>query len=181
MLSDRSIDIDGTNSFLNLSQSQRLCALLDSPVLISSQRTLPTLTVIPSMFLIRLKLEAQSRGLVLHDVRLSGGAASFVLDPSGDLAFRDLDFFISLTEISSDITWHNLKQAVFASLPLNTRLVQPTNNIYLSTEHYTEKIVRIITDQDRWALISLRNVDGRNLELVIVNLNSHCEISSSLV
>ena len=159
------LDFTLNRSTLNLSQSKRLLALLNSPILISSQSTLPTLTVVPLLFLIRLKAKAKQRGLCLHDVRLSGGAASFVLDPTGDLAFRDLDFLISIDDVSSEVHWSKLKQAVFASLPLCQRIV-PEDKSHLCTEIYTEKMIRIINDQDRWGLISLRNADGRNLELV---------------
>lgn len=149
------------NSILNLSQSKRLFSLLDSPILIHSQSTLPTLTVIPWRFLIQLKQQAKQHSLDLFNIRLSGGAASFILDPTGDLAFRDLDFLISISNVTSESNWLNIKQAVFDSLPLTTK-----TNQYLSTEIYTEKIIRIINEHDRWGLISLRNADGRNLELV---------------
>jgi hypothetical protein len=155
------LEFDLTSSILNLSQTKRLFALLDSPILISSKTTLPILTVIPSRFLIQLKNEAKQRDFDLHDIRLSGGAASFVLDPAGDLAFRDLDFLISVDDVTSESNWLNIKQAVFASLPLINQ-----ENQHLCTEMYTDKMIRIITEYDRWGLISLRNADGRNLELV---------------
>jgi hypothetical protein len=158
---EKQIEFDLNTSILNLSQTKRLFSLLDSPILISSQSTLPTLTVIPSIFLIKLKNEAKQRDLYLHDIRLSGGAASFVLDPTGDLAFRDLDFLISVNDVTSESNWSNIKQAVFASLPLIN-----TENQCLCTEIYTDKMIRIINEHDRWGLISLRNADGRNLELV---------------
>lgn len=148
-------------SFLNLSQTKRLIALLNSPILISSQCSLPTLTVIPSLFLIRLKYELKQQGLVIEDIRLSGGAASFVLDPTGDLAFRDLDFLIFVNDVRSEVNWSRIKQAVFTSLPLSIK-----DNQCLSTEIYADKMIRILNDHDQWSLISLRNVDGRNLELV---------------
>jgi len=158
---EQQIEIDFNSSILNLSQTKRLFSLLDSPILISSKSALPTLTVIPSIFLIRLKTEAKQRGLYLHDIRLSGGAASFVLDPTGDLAFRDLDFLISVNDVTSESNWLNIKQAVFTSLPLSNK-----ENQGLSTEIYTDKMIRITNEHDRWGLISLRNADGRNLELV---------------
>ncbi len=158
---EQQIEIDFNSSILNLSQTKRLFSLLDSPILISSKSALPTLTVIPSIFLIRLKTEAKQRGLYLHDIRLSGGAASFVLDPTGDLAFRDLDFLISVNDVTSESNWSNIKQAVFTSLPLSNK-----ENQGLSTEIYTDKMIRITNEHDRWGLISLRNADGRNLELV---------------
>ena len=49
------IEFDLNSSILNLSQTKRLFALLDTPILISSKSTLPILTVIPSIFLIKLK------------------------------------------------------------------------------------------------------------------------------
>jgi hypothetical protein len=161
---EQQIEFDLNSSLLNLSQSKRLFSLLDSPILISSKNTLPILTVIPSIFLIKLKNEARQRGLYLHDMRLSGGAASFVLDPAGDLAFRDLDFLISVNDVTSELNWSNIKQAVFASLPFLNQ-----ENQCLCTEIYTDKMIRIITEHDRWSLISLRNADGRNLELVTIN------------
>jgi hypothetical protein len=161
---EHQIEFDLNSSILNLSQTKRLFSLLDSPILISSKNTLPILTVIPSIFLIKLKHEARQRNLYLHDIRLSGGAASFVLDPTGDLAFRDLDFLISVDDVTSESHWLNIKQAVFASLPLPNK-----ENQSLSTEIYTDKMIRIITEHDRWGLISLRNADGRNLELVNIN------------
>jgi hypothetical protein len=158
---EQQIEFDLNNSILNFLQMKRLFSLLDSPILISSKSTLPILTVIPSIFLIKLKNEARQRGLYLHDIRLSGGAASFVLDQTGDLAFRDLDFLISINDVTSELNWSNIKQAIFASLPLLNK-----ENQHLCTEIYTDKMIRIITEHDRWGLISLRNADGRNLELV---------------
>ena len=158
---EQQTEFDSNSSILNFSQTKRLFSLLDSSILISSKSTLPTLPVIPSIFLIKLKNEARQRGLYLHDLRLSGGAASFVLDPAGDLAFRDLDFLISVNDVTSESNWSSIKQAVFASLPLSNQ-----ENPRLCTEIYTDKMIRIITEHDRWGLISLRNADGRNLELV---------------
>lgn len=158
---EQQIEFDINSSILNFSQTKRLFTLLDSSILISSKNTLPILTVIPSIFLIKLKIESRQRGIDLHDIRLSGGAASFVLDPAGDLAFRDLDFLISVDDVTTESQWLNIKQAVFASLPLLNK-----ENQCLSTEIYTDKMIRIITEYDRWGLISLRNADGRNLELV---------------
>lgn len=149
------------SSILNLAQIKRLFILLDTPILINSKTTLPVLTVIPSRFLMKLKFEAKQRGLILHNIRLSGGAASFVLDPLGDFAYRDLDFLISIDDVTSESNWSNIKQAVFAALPFSNK-----EKSSLSTEIYTDKIIRIITEYDRWGLISLRNADGRNLELV---------------
>ncbi|CAF1127348.1 unnamed protein product [Rotaria sp. Silwood1] len=160
---EQEINFDYNSSILNLSQTKRLFSLIDSSILISSKTTLPTLTVIPSIFLIRLKNEAQQQGLNLYDIRLTGGAASFVLDPTGDLAFRDLDFLISVNDVTTELNWTIIKQIVFASLPLSNQ-----NNQYLYTELYTDKMIRIINEHDRWGLISLRNADGRNLELKFV-------------
>ncbi|CAF1003424.1 unnamed protein product [Adineta steineri] len=162
-LLSQQIEINFNSSILNLLQTKRLFTLLDSPILISSKNSLPTLTVLPLIFLIRLKHEAKQHGLYLHDIRLSGGAASFILDPTGDLAFRDLDFLISVNDVTSESTWSNIKKAVFTSLPLSNK-----ENQCLSTEIYTDKMIRIINEHDRWGLISLRNVDGRNLELKFV-------------
>ncbi|CAM4947339.1 unnamed protein product [Rotaria socialis] len=163
LLSLQHIDFDCNSSILNLSQTKRLFSLIDSPILISSETSLPTLTVISSIFLIRLKTEAQQQGLDLNDIRLSGGAASFVLDPTGDLAFRDLDFLISVNDVTSESNWSKIKQAVCAALPLSN-----PENQHLCTEVYTDKMIRIINEHDRWGLISLRNSDGRNLELKFV-------------
>lgn len=149
--------LNRSSSILTLSQSKRLFTLLDNPILISSTNTSTCLTVIPYWFLIRLKQQARLNGLFLNEIRLTGGAASFVLDPTGDLAYRDLDFFISIDDIAAESTWNQIKQTVFTSL---------TSNNEKSNEFYTEKIIRIVNDHDRWALISLRNAEGRNLELV---------------
>lgn len=149
------------SSLLNFSQTKRLFLLLNTPILINSKNPLSILTVIPSIFLIKLKIEIRQRGLDIHDIRLSGGAASYVLDPTGDLAYRDLDFLISIDNVTNETNWLNIKQAIFASLPLTEK-----ENQYVSTEIYTDKMIRIITEHDRWGLISLRNTDGRNLELV---------------
>lgn len=153
-----SISLNRSSSILTLSQSKRLFTLLDNPILISSTQTSTCLTVIPYWFLIRLKQQARLNGLFLNEIRLTGGAASFVLDPTGDLAYRDLDFFISVDDVASESTWNQIKQTVFTSL---------TSNNEKSNEFYTEKIIRIVNDYDRWALISLRNAEGRNLELVM--------------
>ena len=160
---EQQVEFELNSSVLNQSQTKRLFSLIDSPILINSKNTLPTLTVVPSLFLIRLKTEAKQQGLDLHDIRLSGGAASFVLDPTGDLAFRDLDFLISVNDVTSESNWTNIKQAVFSSLPLSNH-----DNQHLYTEIYTDKMIRIINEHDRWGLISLRNADGRNLELVCI-------------
>lgn len=158
---EQQINFEHNSSILNPSQIKRLFSLIDSPILINSRTNLPTLTVIPSIFLIQLKTQAQQKGLDLYDIRLSGGAASFVLDPTGDLAFRDLDFLISVNDVTSELTWSIIKESIYSSLSLKT---DEMNNFCI--EVYTDKMIRIINDHDRWGLISLRNPDGRNLELV---------------
>ncbi|CAF0882093.1 unnamed protein product [Didymodactylos carnosus] len=174
----RGIELD--SSILSVCQVKRLLQLLDQPILINSHTTLPTLTVTPSLFLTQLRLEARQHGLFLRDLRLSGGAASFVLDSTGDLAFRDLDFLISVPDVSSEASWSNIKQAVFSSLPnlhstasfthhyQQTQLSLPKRTCTELIEAYTDKMIRILNNYDRWGLISLRNTDGRNLEVKFV-------------
>lgn len=112
-------------------------------------------------------------GVTVKDVRLNGGAASYVLQSSGEKAeYNDLDLIfrvdLSRTENGSD----RVKEAVLSSLYKvfadNYEVPQPICGSLIE-DAYVRKMVKVSNDVDCWSLMSLTNESGHHVELKFVD------------
>jgi len=117
--------------------------------------------------IVRTKLENE-QSIKVNDIRLNGGAASYVLSPENS-SYNDLDLIFAV-DLSDQKTYDKIRTAVLDSLL--DFLPEGTNRCRLSAsllkDVYIHKMIKVC-EKDKWSLISLSNNQGRNVELKFVD------------
>ena len=178
--------------YLTCEQTDKLKHVLDRPIPICSSppSSFPTLNITPRHFLRQVLRKLKEYSIDITSVRLNGGAASYVLVNDLNFIYRDIDILIHIqTPLSSEQkttlfssnnepylcdVWTIIKYVICSCL-----LEHITNTIsteqqythhYISTvlDTYANKNIKISSEQDSWALLSLQNYAGQNLELKFV-------------
>lgn len=154
-------------------QVSRLDKVMEEAIPIHGRGNFPTLEVKLKdlVQVVREKLKAD--GISVRDVRINGGAASFILGNGSDnvQAYNDLDLIFGV-----DLTNHNELQKIKTCV-LNCLvdfLPDGVNKEKMSScslkEAYVQKMVKVCNEHgDRWSLISLSNNKGKNVELKFVD------------
>ncbi|NP_001087625.1 terminal nucleotidyltransferase 5B S homeolog [Xenopus laevis] len=157
-------------SVLSWPQVRRLDAILDESVPIHGRGNFPTLSCRPRE-LVQVVLSClEQKGILVHNVRLNGSAASYVLHHDSGLGYKDLDL-IFMVDLKGPDTFQVVKHAVLNSLldflpsGVNKEKITPMT----LKEAYVQKLVKVCTESDRWSLISLSNNNGKNMELKFVD------------
>jgi hypothetical protein len=173
----------------------KLCSILEQPVEIHGQGNFPTLNIVSKDFLIQLRRAFQVNHIDISDIRLNGGkqkknkqifsnkfylkklinlgAASYVLTNDKSFSYTDIDFVFHC-DLSSESTWTQIKtiicECLSQQIPSSSASQLSFSPIIIQTA-YVEKIVRVInpSNNDSWALISLYNINGQNIELKFVD------------
>ena len=166
---------------LSYEQVSRVHDVMNETVSIHGRGNFPTLELRlrDLVTLVRAKLEAD--GVPVKDMRINGGAASYVLalDRCQPQAYNDLDLIFGV-DLSSARTYDRIKTAVLDSLlDFLPAGVSRTRMLSCSLkEAYVSKMVKV-TEGDRWSLISLgTNHRGKNVELKFVhNMRRQFEFS----
>jgi hypothetical protein len=151
-----------------------------------STSSCPTLHIVPKDFLRQLLIKLKQHEINVSDVRLNGGAASYVLIDDSNFAYRDIDIlfcidtpltmkrqttlFASNNDSYSCDTWTIIKYVICSCLIEYMPDIQQFTPKFLSTilDTYTKKNIHITSEHDSWALLSLQNLLGRNLELKFI-------------
>ncbi|UJR27903.1 hypothetical protein I4U23_009164 [Adineta vaga] len=178
--------------YLTCEQIEKLKHVLDRsiPICSSLPSTFPTLNLTPRHFLRQILWKLKEHSIDITYIRLNGGAASYVLVNDSNFSYRDVDIIIHInTSLSSEQkttlfssnnqpyscnVWTIIKYIICSCLIehiTNTMSSeQQYTHHYLSTvlDTYTNKNIKISSEQDSWALLSLQNHCGQNLELKFV-------------
>jgi hypothetical protein len=178
--------------YLTCEQTDKLKHVLDCsiPICSSPPSTFPTLNLTPRDFLRQVLFKLKNYSIDITSVRLNGGAASYVLVNDSNFIYRDIDILIhTKTPLSSEQkttlfssnnepylsdVWTIIKYVICSCLLehiTNTKSTeQQYTHHYLSTvlDTYAKKNIKISSEQDSWALLSLQNYSGQNLELKFV-------------
>lgn len=162
---------------LSYEQVNRLNDVMNDTVCIHGRGNFPTIevTLKDLVTTVRSKLEeacGHNVGLKVTDIRLNGGAASYVLDTEETTqVYNDLDLIFAV-QLSAGRHFDRVKTAVLNSLL--DLLPSGVNRTRISTcslkEAYVSKLVKVNQDGDCWSLISLGNSRGhKNVELKFVD------------
>ncbi|KAM9320719.1 terminal nucleotidyltransferase 5B [Gastrophryne carolinensis] len=157
-------------SVLSWPQVRRLDAILGETVPIHGRGNFPTLSCRPRHLVQVVKSRLEQKGIVVHNVRLNGSAASHVLHEDGSLGYKDLDL-IFMVDLKGPDAFQVVKHAVldclldFLPSGVNKDRITPMT----LKEAYVQKLVKVCTESDRWSLISLSNNNGKNMELKFVD------------
>ena len=189
-------NLNNNKVYLTNVQTDKLKHVLDRsiPIYSSSPATFPTLNLTPRHFLRQVFYKLKEYAIDITSVRLNGGAASYVLVNDPNFLYRDIDIIIHIqTPLSSEQkttlfssnnqsylcdVWTIIKYIVCSCLLEHiTNATSPTEQTspnythhYLSNvlDTYARKNIKISSEQDSWALLSLQNYSGQNLELKFV-------------
>lgn len=159
---------DSGNRFqvLCFEQVDRLHHVMETAIPVHGRGNFPTLEIKLKALVQVVRKKLQKDGIDLRDVRLNGGAASYILGSENDQAYNDLDLIFGL-KLTTQNDLQKVKDSVLNSLldflpkGVNKERMSPSN----LNEAYVHKMVKIYNDTDRWSLISLANIRGRNVEL----------------
>lgn len=185
--------------YLNSEQIDKLRRVLSPTIPIYPSpptSTFPNLHITPRDFLRNVLIRLKENAVEISSVHLHGGAASYVLINDSDFIYRDIDIlFYVKTPLSSEQqttlfssnnqpyqcnVWTIIKYVVASCLldhiPNITTCTQYVASSTLDV--YTKKNIQITSEQDSWALLSLQNLLGKNLELKFVeNLKRQWQFS----
>jgi hypothetical protein len=181
--------------YLNNDQTDKLKHILDRsiPIYSSSSSLFPTLNLTPRHFLRQVFTKLKEYSIDITSIRLNGGAASYVLVNDSNFAYRDIDILIHIqTPLSSEQkttlfssnnqpylcdVWTIIKYIICSCLLEHIHnATSPDSSSQQYTHHYlsnvldtyAKKNIKISSEQDSWALLSLQNYSGQNLELKFV-------------
>jgi len=157
-------------SVLSYDQVKRLDNVIEQVVPIHGRGNFPTLDVKLKdlVKIVRTKLETE-QSIRVSDIRLNGGAASYVLLPENS-SYNDLDLIFQVDLIDHSI-YDKIRTAVLDSLleflpkSANKERISPNS----LKDAYIDKMVKVNEKVDKWSLISLSNNTGRNVELKFVD------------
>ena len=131
----------------------------------------PTLDVKLRELVQAVREKLASEGVQVRDVRLNGGAASYILGSTSCQEFNDLDLIFGV-----DLINHNELQKIRNCVLecLLDFLPEGVSKEKMSScslkEAYVQKMVKVCNEHgDRWSLISLSNKTRKNVELKFVD------------
>lgn len=172
---DSPIIIDHTMQALSYNQITKLDDVLKRPVEIHSRNTFPQLTVLPLKLAKSVKAKLIRDGIVVHDVRLNGSAASYCIadDKTNSVQYKDLDLIFHVT-IRGERDFYFIKEHVLQSLLdfFPDGISKDRLTTCTLEEAYVHKQVKVNTgyqNGDRWSLISLHHDKLQNLDLKFVD------------
>ena len=131
-------------------------------------------------------IKLKQHSIDISSVRLNGSAASYVLINDSDFVYRDIDIvFLIKTPLSSEQkttlfssnnepylcdVWTIIKYIISSCLIEYISNVSSYTQYFVSSllDTYTQKNIKISSEQDSWALLSLQNLLGKNLEFKFV-------------
>ena len=155
---------------LTYEQVVRLGEVLTRKVDVHGRGNFPTIQVVLKDFVEAVSSRLRERGVKLRDIRLNGGAASFVLCQDKKYIFNDLDLIFGVdlscpqrSNIIFEVVMNALKDFLPAAVSKD-RMCAATLR-----EAYVKKLVKVTDNSNRWSLISLSNNDGRNVDLKFVD------------
>ncbi|XP_064473269.1 terminal nucleotidyltransferase 5B-like [Ornithodoros turicata] len=162
--------LDPRFSVLSYDQVVRLQNVVEAPVAVHGRGNFPTLETRLRDLVIRVRRRLTRGGITVRDVRVNGGAASYVLAPEAAPVYNDLDviFGCDLGEGGFDRVKAAVLDALGELIECSTPGSKRPSPCALK-EAYVHKMVKVTSDGDRWSLMSLSNPLGRNVELKFVD------------
>jgi len=151
-------------------QVERLHEVMQTGVPVHGRGNFPTLDIKLTDLVQVVREKLRIDGINVRDIRLNGGAASYILGSDSCQCFNDLDLIFKV-DLSSQNELQKCKSAVLNSLL--DFLPEGVNKEKMSScslkEAYVQKMVKVCNDANRWSLMSLSNNKGRNVELKFVD------------
>lgn len=165
--------MDTVNRFqvLCYEQVSRLHEVMEDEVQIHGRGNFPTLDVKLSDLVKVVREHLVKEGVSVRDIRLNGGAASYIFGTENVRSYNDLDLIFGVDMLSHS-ELQKIKNCVLKCLL--EFLPEGVNKDKMSScslkEAYVQKLVKVCNEHgDKWSLISLSNDKGKNVELKFVD------------
>lgn len=160
-------------------QVERLHEVMQDAIPVHGRGNFPTLEIKLKNLVQVVREKLKADGVNVRDIRINGGAASYILGNEINQNYNDLDLIFGV-DLSGQNEFQKVKTAVLNSLL--DFMPDGVNKEKMSScslkEAYVQKMVKVCNDTDKWSLISLSNNKGRNVELKFVdNMKRQFEFS----
>lgn len=148
---------------LSYEQVVKLDDILTKPVELRSTGNFPTLTLTPASLVEEVRQRLDSRAVTVECIRMNGSAASYCLceergsENPTPIHYNDVDIIFMVPDMCKQEDFHLIKDTVMQSLikffpkGINTEKLTTT----ILEEAYARKLVKIVTNENRWSLVSL--------------------------
>ncbi|XP_013392374.1 putative nucleotidyltransferase FAM46C isoform X2 [Lingula anatina] len=164
-------EVSSSQAVLFFEQLRRLNEVMENEIPIHGRGNFPTLDIKLKDLVKMVRDKLKADGVHIRDIRLNGGAASYVIGRSENgQIYSDLDLIFGVdmgTTNDMQKTKHAVLDCLLDFLP------EGVNKEKMSTcslkEAYVQKMVKVCNHSDRWSLISLSNNKGKNVELKFVD------------
>lgn len=152
-------------------QVARLHEVMEDVIPIHGRGNFPTLDVKLKDLVQVVKDKLTADGVVVRDIRLNGGAASYILGTTNAQEFNDVDLIFGV-DLSNQNELQKIRNCVLGCIV--NFLPDGTNKEKISSctlkEAYVQKMVKVCNEHgDRWSLISLSHKTRKNVELKFVD------------
>jgi len=154
-------------------QVEKLDQVMEDAIPIHGRGNFPTLEVNLRKLVLVVREKLRTEGIHVRDIRLNGGAASYILGNGSEKIqpYNDVDLIFGV-ELANQHELQKIKTCVLNCLL--EFLPDGVNREKMSScslkEAYVQKMVKVCNDHgDRWSLISLSNNKGKNVELKFVD------------
>ncbi|XP_033741166.1 terminal nucleotidyltransferase 5C-like isoform X2 [Pecten maximus] len=167
------VTMECANRFQGLCYEQvvRLHEVMEEVVPIHGRGNFPTMDIKLKDLVQVVREKLRTEGVSVKDVRLNGGAASYIFGTDNVRSYNDLDLIFGV-DLSNHNELQKIKNCVLGCLL--DFLPDGVNKEKMSScslkEAYVQKMVKVCNEHgDRWSLISLSNNKGKNVELKFVD------------
>ncbi|CAH1798192.1 unnamed protein product [Owenia fusiformis] len=151
-------------------QVERLEKVMGSVFPVHGRNHYPTLDIKLKDLVRVVSNKLKGDGVKIRDIRINGGAASYIVSNDDVHSYNDLDLIFGVDLVSSN-DLQKIKNAALDSLldflPKGVNKDKMSRPALASA--YVQKLVKVTQSKDRWSLISLSNNKGRNIELKFVD------------
>ncbi|CAG5136791.1 unnamed protein product [Candidula unifasciata] len=164
---------NSSNSFQVLCYEQvaRLHEVMEDVIPIHGRGNFPTLNVKLKELVQVVKDKLTEDGVSVRDIRLNGGAASYILGTTSTQEFNDVDLIFGV-DLSNHNELQKIRNGVLGCLVnfLPDGINKEKINSCSLKEAYVQKMVKVCNEHgDRWSLISLSHKTHKNVELKFVD------------
>lgn len=171
VINGKQMDISSERyAVLSFEQVMRLDAVMDETMPIHGRGNFPTLEIKLKDLVQVVRAKLAQEDIAVRDIRLNGGAASYVLSSENPRHYTDLDLIFDVS-LEDSGTFDRVRNAVLDSLLdfLPEGVATQRISSCALKEAYVHKMVKVTEGGDRWSLISLCNHTGRDVELKFVD------------
>ncbi|KAI1286707.1 hypothetical protein HDE_10518 [Halotydeus destructor] len=172
LITGKQVDISSEQyAVLTFGQVMRLDRVMNESMPIHGRGNFPTLEMKLKDLVQVVRSKLVGQGVTVRDMRLNGGAASYVLSPAHVTRnYTDLDLIFDV-DLADPSNFDRVRSAVLDSLLdfLPAGVVKKRMSSCTLKEAYVHKMVKVTEGGDRWSLISLCNNTGRDIELKFVD------------